>query len=117
MCHLTNARAGQVDGDLKDTAETSKELLAAVIEARPSILFDNCKRHLESPYLAAFVTAAVWSGRILGVSSELDSLLGLLAGKKLRDGAQRAVCPRDGGLRAQLPSFSDCLRGEQLEVG
>ena len=91
--------------------------MAAVIEPRPYILFDNCKRPLDSPYLEALVTAAVWSGRILGVSSELDSLLGLLTGKKLRDGAQRAVCPREGGLRAQLPPFSDRLRGEQLEVG
>jgi hypothetical protein len=58
----------KTDGDLKDKAETSKELLAAVIEGRPYILFDNCKRHLDSPYLEAFVSAAVWSGRILGVS-------------------------------------------------
>jgi hypothetical protein len=58
----------KTDGDLKDKAETAKELLAAVIEARPYILFDNCKRHLDSPYLEAFVSSAVWSGRILGVS-------------------------------------------------
>ena len=58
----------KTDGDLKDKTETAKELLAAVIEARPYILFDNCKRHLDSPYLEAFVTSAVWSGRILGVS-------------------------------------------------
>jgi hypothetical protein len=58
----------KIDGDLKDKTETSKELLAAVLETRPYILFDNCKRHLDSPYLEAFVSAAVWSGRILGVS-------------------------------------------------
>ena len=58
----------RTDGDLKDKAETAKELLAAVIEARPYILFDNCKRHLDSPYLEAFVTSVIWSGRILGVS-------------------------------------------------
>ncbi|HMF45133.1 MAG TPA: hypothetical protein VKE29_00540 [Candidatus Udaeobacter sp.] len=58
----------RTDGDLKDKAETAKELLAAVIEARPYILFDNCKRHLDSPSLEAFVTAVIWSGRILGVS-------------------------------------------------
>jgi hypothetical protein len=58
----------KTDGDLKDKAETAKELLAAVIETRPYILFDNCKRHLDSPYLEAFVSSAIWSGRILGVS-------------------------------------------------
>src|SRR5262249_23155957 len=58
----------KTDGDLKDKAETAKELLAAVIETRPYILFDNCKRHLDSPHLEAFVSSAVWSGRILGVS-------------------------------------------------
>jgi hypothetical protein len=58
----------KTDGDLKDKGETAKELLAAVIETRPYILFDNCKRHLDSPYLEAFVSSAIWSGRILGVS-------------------------------------------------
>ena len=58
----------KTDGDLKDKAETAKELLSAVIETRPYILFDNCKRHLDSPYLEAFVSSAIWSGRILGVS-------------------------------------------------
>jgi hypothetical protein len=58
----------KTDGDLKDKSETAKELLAAVIETRPYILFDNCKRHLDSPYLEAFVSSVIWSGRILGVS-------------------------------------------------
>jgi hypothetical protein len=58
----------KTDGDLKDKTETSKELLTAVIEARQYILFDNCKKHLDSPYLEAFATSVMWSGRILGVS-------------------------------------------------
>src|SRR5207302_3105111 len=58
----------KTDGDLKEKAESSKELLTAVIEARPYILFDNCKRHLDSPYLEAFATSVLWRGRILGVS-------------------------------------------------
>ena len=62
----------KTDGDLKEKAETSKELLTAVIEARPYILFDNCKRHLDSPYLEAFATAVVWSGRVLGVSKSFS---------------------------------------------
>jgi len=58
----------KTDGDLKDKTETSKELLTAVIEGRQYILFDNCKKHLDSPYLEAFATSVMWSGRILGVS-------------------------------------------------
>ena len=58
----------KIDSDLKDKTETKKELLSAVIEARPYILFDNCKGHIDSPSLEAFVSAAVFSGRILGVS-------------------------------------------------
>ena len=58
----------KTDGDLKDKVETAKELLTAVIEARPYILFDNCKKHLDSSYLEGFATSALWSGRILGVS-------------------------------------------------
>lgn len=62
----------KTDGDLKDKAETSKELLTAVIEARPYILFDNCKRHLDSPCLEAFATSALWSGRVLGASKSFS---------------------------------------------
>jgi hypothetical protein len=58
----------KTDGDLKDNTETAKELLTAIIEARPYILFDNCKKHLDSPYLEAFATSTFWRGRILGVS-------------------------------------------------
>jgi hypothetical protein len=69
----------KTDGDLKDKSETAKELLAAVIETRPYILFDNCKRHLDSQYLEAFVSSVIWSGRILGVSK-------MFFGRKLDDG-------------------------------
>ena len=58
----------KTDGDLKDKTETAKELLTAIIEARPYILFDNCKKHLDSPCLEGFVTSPFWNGRILGVS-------------------------------------------------
>ena len=49
----------KINGDLKDKIETSKELLAAVMEAYPYILFDNCKHHLDSSYLEAFVFPVV----------------------------------------------------------
>jgi hypothetical protein len=58
----------RTDGDLRDKEETAKELLAAVMEARPYIFFDNCKRHLDSPHLEALVSATMFHGRILGMS-------------------------------------------------
>ncbi len=56
------------EGAPKDKVEIAKELLTAVIEARSYILLDNCKGHLDSPQLEAFVTSVRWKGRILGVS-------------------------------------------------
>jgi hypothetical protein len=61
-----------VDSDLKKNVETAKELLAAVIEARPYILFDNCKGHINAAALEAFVSAVVFKGRILGVSKMFE---------------------------------------------
>jgi hypothetical protein len=58
----------RTDGDIKDKAEMTKELLTAVMEGRQYILFDNCKGYVSSSALEAFVTSPVWSGRILGVS-------------------------------------------------
>jgi hypothetical protein len=62
----------KTDGDLKDKEETRKELLTAVIEARPYILFDNCKGHLNSTSLEGFVTASIYSGRVLGVNKSFS---------------------------------------------
>jgi hypothetical protein len=56
------------EGAPKDKAEIAKELLTAVIEARSYTLLDNCKGHLDSAQLEAFVTSIRWKGRILGVS-------------------------------------------------
>ena len=58
----------KIDSALDDNAETKKELVAALIEARPYILFDNVKGHLNSSVLEGFATATRFSGRILGVS-------------------------------------------------
>src|SRR5262249_32598580 len=58
----------KTDGDLKDKADTEKQQLARCIDTRPYTFFDNFKRHFDSPHLEAFVSSAVWSGRILGVS-------------------------------------------------
>ena len=56
------------EGAPKDKTEIAKELLTAVIEARSYSLLDNCKGHLDSAQLEAFVTSVRWKGRILGVS-------------------------------------------------
>ena len=56
------------EGAPKDKVEIAKELLTTAIEARSKILLDNCRGHLDSPQLEAFVTSARWKGRILGVS-------------------------------------------------
>lgn len=53
--------------------EMSKLLLAAVIEGRRYIVFDNIKEHLDSASLEGFLTSPTWSGRILGSSKTFDS--------------------------------------------
>src|SRR5438270_1703028 len=40
----------KTDGDLRDREETAKQLATAVIAARPYILFDNVKKHLDSSH-------------------------------------------------------------------
>jgi hypothetical protein len=50
----------------KDEDEMRKALLAAVMEARPVIFFDNAKRHIASEALEGFLTNQDYEGRILG---------------------------------------------------
>ena len=52
----------------KDEDEMRKILLAAVIEAKPVLFFDNIKGRLTSESLEGFLTSQEWSGRVLGVS-------------------------------------------------
>jgi hypothetical protein len=52
----------------KDEDEMRKALLAAVLEARPVIFFDNAKRHITSEALEGFLTTQDYEGRILGQS-------------------------------------------------
>ena len=69
MCAITPTHGEtKIDSELEDPVETKKELVAAVIEARPYILFDNVKGHLNSPALEGFTSSTRFSGRILGVS-------------------------------------------------
>lgn len=49
-----------------DEDEMRKTLLAAVLEARPVIFFDNAKRHVTSEALEGFLSAQYYEGRILG---------------------------------------------------
>lgn len=50
----------------KDEDEMRKALLAAVLEARPVIFFDNAKKHITSPALEGFLSAQDYEGRVLG---------------------------------------------------
>jgi hypothetical protein len=50
----------------KDEDEMRKTLLAAVLEARPVIFFDNTKRHITSEALEGFLSSQDYAGRILG---------------------------------------------------
>jgi hypothetical protein len=49
-----------------DEDEMRKALLAAVLEARPVIFFDNAKRHIASAALEGLLSAQDYEGRILG---------------------------------------------------
>lgn len=49
--------------------EQDKSLLAALMEAKPSCVFDNLMHHWQSPTLAAILTSPTYSDRILGQSA------------------------------------------------
>jgi hypothetical protein len=57
----------------RDEAEFRKLLTAKFCEGAPLLLFDNLKRRLDSPTLAAALTAEIWSDRILGRSKSADA--------------------------------------------
>jgi hypothetical protein len=66
--------------------EWQKKLLAATIAGRRLVLIDNAKGHLDSAALEAYITCAVFGGRILGVSKEFHGEAGatvLLTGNRL----------------------------------
>jgi len=63
----------KTSGGPRDEAEIAKELLTAVIEGRSYFLLDNCKGHLASAQLEAFVTSSLWSGRVLGESRSFNA--------------------------------------------
>lgn len=50
----------------KDEDEMRKALLAAVLEARPVIFFDNARKHISSGALEGFLSSQDYAGRILG---------------------------------------------------
>jgi hypothetical protein len=73
MCAISPTHGEtRIDIILNDHTEIEKKLLSALIAARPYILFDNVKGHLNSPPLEAFTTSVRYSGRILGVSKMFD---------------------------------------------
>jgi hypothetical protein len=65
-CAISPVHGGvDTEGAPKDKTEIAKELLTAVMEGRSYTLLDNCKGHLDSAQLEAFVTSVRWKGRIL----------------------------------------------------
>ncbi len=52
--------------------EMGKFLLAAVMEGRPCIVFDNIKEHLDSANLEGFLTSPTYGGRVLGATKTFD---------------------------------------------
>jgi hypothetical protein len=52
-----------------DEDEMRKALLCAVIEAKPTIFFDNVRKHISSDALEGFLTTPDYEGRILGQSA------------------------------------------------
>ncbi len=56
-----------------EDAEVRKLLLTAVREARPVLFIDNVKGKLSCEPLEAFLSAPVWSDRILGVSESFTA--------------------------------------------
>jgi putative DNA primase/helicase len=52
--------------------ELRKRVTSLLYAGASVLLFDNLKRRLESPVLAALLTATVWSDRILGRTQSID---------------------------------------------
>lgn len=55
-----------------DNAECRKVLLAAIMESKPVLLFDNCRGHLAFGSLEAIATSANYGDRILGKSESFS---------------------------------------------
>jgi hypothetical protein len=55
-----------------DNAECRKVLLAAIMESKPALLFDNCRGHLAFGSLEAIATSANYGDRILGKSESFS---------------------------------------------
>ncbi len=53
-------------------AEWCKQITSTLIGGHPVVVIDNVVEPLGSPSLAAVITAPIWSGRILGVSKNVD---------------------------------------------
>jgi hypothetical protein len=74
MCLVTPTLGAPPIGCKADEdAEVRKLLLTAVREARPVLFIDNVKGRLSCEPLEAFLSAPVWSDRILGVSESFTA--------------------------------------------
>jgi 5S rRNA maturation endonuclease (ribonuclease M5) len=74
LCLVTPTLGAAPTGCKADEdAEVRKLLLTAVREARPVLFIDNVKGRLSCEPLEAFLSAPVWSDRILGVSESFTA--------------------------------------------
>jgi hypothetical protein len=65
---VTTGRPIEVMTEAKDNEELRKKITAVLLGGTPVALFDNVSRRLDSPVLAAALTANTWSDRVLGIS-------------------------------------------------
>lgn len=72
VCALTGTDA-PLDAPPNDDAEMRKTLLTRVREGAPCIVFDNWRRPVSGEALDAFLTAATYSGRVLGASESVTA--------------------------------------------
>ena len=66
--------------------ETRKKITTALTKGRSVVIFDNMETQLKSPVLASFLTARVWSDRLLGGNTEIEAdnrILVLITGNNL----------------------------------
>src|SRR5690606_36893183 len=55
-----------------ENSETRKVLTSIALAGHPAVLIDNVEHTLDSPQLAAALTAEAWSDRLLGVNKDIS---------------------------------------------
>jgi hypothetical protein len=68
---VATGRPAEVEPEGEARAEWRKRITARLLRAPSLVLFDNVSGRLDSPALAAALTAVVWSDRLLGSSRQV----------------------------------------------